>query len=330
MQRGFGDNSCTSFSPMNIHSLLARLKGAFPPATAVAALLILSFVTPANAAAGGRPAQLDHNPTFSSIVVLGDSLSDTGRTSAVLTQLLGTPFPPPPYAPGRMSNGPLWIEHFAPMVRQTYQPLDNYSWAGANTGHTNVFAIGLPGMLHELGELLTPPRRLDQNALYIVFGGSNDFLRIFGGDDPNVVITSGVSNLLTIVVTLRSAGAQNIIVVDLPDIGRTPRAMAMGPANSATATFLSATFNLQLNNALNRLPFPIVRVSLFNLLSDFIARPNKYGFTNVTAEGRYDAANSDGYLFWDDVHPTTRAHRFLASEVFHALASASMLGQQKN
>lgn len=314
---------------MNINSLIAGLHRAFLPALAVTALLTVSLLSSANAAAGGIPAQPDHNPAFSAIHVLGDSLSDTGRTSAVLTLLSGTAFPPPPFAPGRMSNGPVWIEHFAPMVRRSYEPLNNFSWAGANTGHINVFAAGLPGMLDELAELLASPGPLDPKALYIVFGGANDFFRIFRGEPPENVIPSGVMNLIEIVTTLHTAGAKNIVVIDLPNIGRTPRALSGGPAASAGATYLSTLFNGLLDNALNNLPFPTVRVSAFNLINQFAAQPHKFGFTNVTSPGILDLPNSDTYLFWDDVHPATRGHRYLAAEVFHALARAGMLGQQK-
>src|SRR3954470_23184547 len=48
--------------------------------------------------------------SFKSIDVLGDSLSDTGRLYSV------TGYPPPPYYLGRFSNGPLWVEYFAPRV----------------------------------------------------------------------------------------------------------------------------------------------------------------------------------------------------------------------
>ena len=314
---------------MNTTTLCARLKGAFVPVLALTVLVSFLLPQSANAKAGGIPAAPDHNPPFSAIVVIGDSLSDTGRTSAVLSQP-GAPFPPPPYAPGRLSNGPLWIEQFAPMVRQVYQPLDNFSWAGATTGTDNNYGPGLPGMLNELDELIgSPPTALDRKALYVVFGGANDFAAILLGADPNTVIPAGVSNLITTVVTLRTWGAENILVIDLPDIGRAPRALAGGPALAAQATLLSATFNSLLHDALNGLPFPVVRVSAFNLINDFVAHPKKYGFTNVTSPGILDLANSDTYLFFDDIHPTTRAHRFIAREVFHALAAAGKLGQQK-
>ena len=292
-------------------------------AFALPALVALLFVSPTLSADPDK----SQNEPFKSIRVIGDSLSDTGRTSAVLTQSLGFTFPPPPYAPGRMSNGPLWIEQLAPQLRLDYSPADNFAWAGANTGHLNVFA-GLPGMLDQLDALFADDKnKLDKNALYVVFGGSNDFFRIFGGADPFAVVAEGVANTVNIVSSLRAAGARDIVVVDLPNIGLTPRARAGGPAAAAQATALSGLFNQNLNQALTALDFPVVRVSAFNLLNSMAANPASYGFTNVTGQGILDLPHAASYLFWDDVHPTTRAHGFVAAAVYQALAQAGLIKQ---
>lgn len=291
-----------------------------------AALFVLSPVWSTPPANPGNPDQPDRNPPFSSLVVLGDSLSDTGRTYVAT----GGAIPPAPYYfNGRVSNGPIWAEHLAPRIRLAYNPLDNFSWAGANTGRLNVYP-GLPGMLDELDELLPAfPRRLDKKALYVVFGGSNDFFRILvGGEDPAVVIPQAVGNLIRIVRRLQAAGADNIVVVDLPDIGLTPRARSGGPAITGPATFLSAQFNLLLNGALNQLDFPVVRASAFALLNAMTANPAAYGLTNATGQGLLDPlGQGHTYLFWDDIHPTTLAHRHVAAMVFNALAEAGLLKQ---
>ena len=314
---------------MNTYTTSPRLMRGFASALVATTLFTVGFLARVHAS-DSHAAQPDHNPPFSAIQVLGDSLSDTGRTASVIPQFFSLFYPSPPYAAGRVSNGPVWIEYLSPQLRRPYEPLNNFSWAGANTGTQNVFP-GLPGMLNELAELIgSPARPLDPKALYVVFGGANDFFRIFAGENPNAVIGSGVTNLLTIVATLRAAGAQNIVVIDLPDIGLTPRALAGGPATAAGATYLSVVFNSLLNQGLDSLPFPVVRVSMFNLLRDFVAHPHKYGFTNVTGQGRYDVANAGTYAFWDDVHPTTRAHSHVANEVFLTLARSGKLAHQSN
>ena len=307
---------------MRTEALLRRVQRAFTPAIALTVVCAFAAFAPARLAAENPTDNPVRNPPFSGITVIGDSLSDTGRTFSVIG------IPPAPYFNGRTSNGPLWIERLAPALRLTYQPLDNFSWAGANTGRTNVFP-GLPGMLDELDEFVASLRhKADKKALYVVWGGSNDFFRILAnGEDPNVVIPEAVRNLKNIVLTLRAAGADNIVVVDLPNIGLLPRARAAGPLVAAGATFLSVTFNSMLTTALNSLDFPVVRVSSFNLLNAMFNNPSAYGFTNVTGMGITDIANAETYLFWDDVHPTTRAHRHVADAVFHALEAAGLIKQ---
>ena len=299
----------------------ARITRSLVP-TFVVALTALTFAPSARAADNGNPNQPDRNPPFSAVIVIGDSLSDTGRTFSAIG------IPPFPYYNGRPSNGPLWIENLAPRLRLTYQPLDNFSWAGATTGRLNVFP-GLPGMLDETDELFaSAPRRLDKKALYVVFGGANDFIRILGGENPAVVIPQGVANLVRIVTALHAAGADNIVVVDLPDMGLTPRAKALGAAASANATSLSAVFNGLLKTALDNFGFPTVRVNSFNLLNAFVSQPAAFGFTNVTTPGiSIFPASADTYLYWDDVHITTRAHRFVSDAVFNSLADAGLLKQ---
>lgn len=309
---------------MNISQLFFHPASPLGRMLALPALAALCFVAPVSTQADPGKSQ---NEPFRSIQVIGDSLSDTGRTSAVLTQLTGVATPPPPYAPGRFSNGALWIEQLAPRLRLAYQPLDNFSWAGANTGRLNVFP-GLPGMLDQLDELrATSPRKLDQKALYVVFGGSNDFLRIFNGADPLAVIGEGVANVATIVASLHAAGARDIVVVNLPDIGLTPRAKAGGPVAAAGATFLSALFNQSLDQALNALDIPVVRVNAFELLNRMVANPAAYGFTNVDSPGIANLPQAATHLFWDDIHPSTKAHGFVADAVFEALARAGLIKQ---
>lgn len=289
------------------------------------ALFVLSPVWSTQPANPGNLDQPDRNPPFSGVTILGDSLSDTGRAFGAIG------IPPFPYYNGRVSNGPIWAEYLAPRLRLAYNPLDNFSWAGANTGRLNVYPqlVGT-GMLDQLDELLPAfPRRLDKKALYVVFGGSNDFIRILvGREDPLVVIPEAVGNLLQIVRRLKAAGADDIVVVDLPDIGLTPRARAAGPAVAAGATLLSVQFNQLLNGALDQLGFPVVRVSAFALINAMVANPAAYGFTNVTAPGILNfPAPADTHLFWDDIHPTTRAHRYVADAVFNAVAEAGLMKQ---
>jgi len=286
--------------------------------------VLLTWLAPATNLLANNDGKGKDKPSFTGITVIGDSLSDTGRTF----QTIG--LPPFPYYQGRVSNGPVWVDYLAPKLGLTYNPLDNFSWAGARTDRSNSFA-GLPGMLDELDELLSTTKRLDNQALYVVFGGSNDFIRIFGGEDPMAVIPEAVGNILSIVTQLRARGAKHIVVVDLPDLGLTPRARSGGPALAATATFLSAVYNNLLNTALNSADKKIIRVSAFNILNMLAANPAAFGLTNVTDQGiSIFPAPANTYLFWDDLHPSTTVHRIFATAIYEAVEAAGLLKRTAN
>src|SRR3954471_10689570 len=108
-----------------------RFLRAFASAFMAVTLLTVGLL-PSRLEAQGNSGNAPRNPPFSAIKVLGDSLSDTGRTF----NAIGVP-PSLYYFNGRFSNGPLWVDYLAPSLRLPYQPLDNLSWAGANTGRLN-------------------------------------------------------------------------------------------------------------------------------------------------------------------------------------------------
>src|SRR5687767_14594773 len=70
---------------------------------------------------------------FERIIVLGDSLSDTGN----FFELSGG-FPPPPYFEGRASNGRLWVEYLADGFGMSIPAGDNFAVYGATTSSLNI------------------------------------------------------------------------------------------------------------------------------------------------------------------------------------------------
>jgi len=260
---------------------------------------------------------------FSRIFVFGDSLSDTGN----LFQLSGG-FPPPPYFEGRASNGRLWVEQLADVLGMSIAPGDNYAVFGATTGHFNLNnglnGLVYPGLLDEIASFTASRSAAEaEGALFVVWAGANDFfLALATGQSPQALIGNGVGNTVQAIQRLWKAGARHILVVNVPDLGRTP--YALGRNVGAPVTQLSAAYNQVLNSALDGLAsagIPTIRMDAFALLREMVTQPAQFGFTNVTDPLIVVGGNADEFLFWDNVHPTTKGHAVVAEAAADSLIS---------
>jgi thermolabile hemolysin len=264
-------------------------------------------------------------PDFSNVFVFGDSLSDQGRLFAATNQQ----FPPdPPYFQGRISNGPVWVEDFASRLDLPLSLVNNFAVAGATTSSANynesILGTDLPGLTDQLQQFLggLNGQAADPNALYVVWAGANDFFLPF--TDPAVVIGQAVTNLATTVGTLQAAGAQHIVVINLPDLGLTPYARSLGQETQLTA--LSAGFNATLQGALAGPGLQSTLVDIFSKFQTVAANPATFGLTNVTDaafNGATVIGNPADFLFWDSVHPTAAGHQIIADAVLDAISSTA-------
>ncbi|MDR3437655.1 SGNH/GDSL hydrolase family protein [Telmatospirillum sp.] len=240
---------------------------------------------------------------ISDLVVFGDSLSDVGNNAQ-----------PTPYWNGRYSNGPVWVEYLnnslglSPLTASSMGGRD-YATGGAQTADMVVQAqsyIAGPGV--------------DPNALYVVFGGANDLF-----NNPSAsAIALAVTNLATVIGELAANGARNFLVADLPDLGLTPAASG----DPLDASLLTQAFNGALFSALDTLSVAdqinITTFDLYGLLDQAAAAPERYGFGNVT-DPCIGLSSCDGYLFFDDMHPTTKGHVLLADAALAALPEPAPL-----
>ena len=258
---------------------------------------------------------------YSNIYVFGDSLSDTGR----LFEVIG--IPAEPYFEGRSSNGKVWVEYLSEKLNLTYNPQTNYAWSGATTGTTNIWSEFFPdaelwGMQQQIDHYLENNTSADPNGLYIVWGGGNDFMGKLTGHQE--LITAGITNIVTTVGKLRQHGVQHLVVMNMPDLGKTPRVVASG--YSAAMTELTMAFNQVL--AENLQPFNVIQVDLpaiSTMLSDTetFLNPVTLGinnFTDMCFDSSTGTVCQTHNFFWDDIHPTTKVHLALASILYSAVA----------
>jgi phospholipase/lecithinase/hemolysin len=269
-------------------------------------LAVLSLFTWATAA---------HADPIGSIVVFGDSLSDVGNTYTAAG------IPPAPYYQGHYSNGPIWIEQLASklgVAAPTASLLGgtDYAFGGAETG-TGLSPKGVPNMLTQVGQYLSSSTP-KSSQLFILWGGANNFFD--GQTNPKTPVLD-IGHAIT---ELAAAGAKNFLVPNYPDLSLTPYGRSTSPAMQAGLAALTQGYNQALRAELSMLNatlgINIRQLDNYSLFQTMMANTGTFGFTNVTssAVGDFNLSGS-GYLFWDDVHPTTAGHGYIADAAYAAI-----------
>jgi len=266
---------------------------------------------------------------FTKLYVFGDSLSDDGNVFA----LTGGAFPPsPPYAQ-HFSNGPVAVDQLAGILGIGLTPSatggTNFSTGGATTGTANYLttqhpaltpALSNTGMQTQVNTFTTTPPAFDPSTtLFVVWGGPNDFLV----SPTPATAAQAVTNLTNEIVALESVGARNFLVPNMPDLSITPFGRSLTPAQQQGLQQLSLGFDAGLDQALAAVRggspsgVDIVGFDTLGALNALLANPAAFGLSNVTDpcfDGVSVCGNSDQYLFWDTVHPTTHVHDILGTE----------------
>jgi outer membrane lipase/esterase len=240
--------------------------------------------------------------------------------------------PGAPYASGRFSNGNVWVESFASSLGLFVTPSllggTNFAFGGARTGSlTGVTDSFSPSLSLQRDALVGSLGTLPSDALYVVWGGGNDIREAATVANPNAVISDSLNNITSIIASLQMAGATDFLVPNLPNIGLTPAATALGPAAIAGLSQLSSGFNMGLTSVVAgleaNLGINIIDLDIESLVNDAVTSPNNFGFSNVSNAciilGGGSCSSPDSYLFWDGIHPTTAAHLIIADAAHAAV-----------
>lgn len=292
--------------------------------------------------------------TYTSIVVFGDSLSDTGN-DAVVSRMKNTvnaqvPGPATGYTSGRFTDGQdtipaaqtytgVWVEQVAaqlrppPVVVNSLSGGTNYAYGFATTdvgislftyGPGNALSFTVNNMGQQVTDYLATNPKIDNKTLFIVWGGANDLINAQTSAD----IVNAATRDVGIIQRLINAGATDFVIPNLPPLGLVPRFNG-SPATSAPATAAALGYNQALGAALGQLglanagkPIHIYSLDIATLFNSIVANQSNFGFSNVTASSQGNTAvNPDMYLFWDDLHPTTAGHHLIAASALRLLGT---------
>ncbi|MBE0442783.1 MULTISPECIES: autotransporter domain-containing protein [unclassified Psychrobacter] len=289
-------------------------------------------------------AGLAHANDYSSVTFFGDSLTDGGYFSPLTQGIFGLE------ESGQFTTNPdnTWATSFAEQlgttaVANTYdgsQTGNNYAIGGARAGE-DVTAFGIPvASANSQVNSYIANNKIDPDGLYVVWAGANDLLA--AAEDPDnaeTIITSAVNSQVDTIGTLKSSGANYILVPNVPDVGLTPRAVEQGAVAQAQSTYITNLYNQSMYIGAQNTGANIIPLDTFSLLQEVAANPTAFGFTNITTAacstdssltcGSSDLATPDAnetYFFADGIHPTGNAHQVIADYANAVVKAPSLIG----
>lgn len=267
--------------------------------------------------------------------IFGDSLSDAGQYGARFTTNPGL-------------TVPMYVaQHFGISVAPSFYGGTDYAQGGALV---NAPSPLIPPSAPDLSiadqiSLLLGKGPLDRNALYQLWGGSNDILVLAGEVGAGAItpaqaqaaVVQAANDLVTQAVRLHSSGARYLIVYNVPDIGRSPLAASQGAQASFTA--LSNLFDSTMNAGIAAAHLQVVQVNTFKLLDEVTSNPAAFGFVNAsvpvcttssslqcTPATLRDPNGATTWVFADSVHPTTGLALIGAEAALSMLQGPALIG----
>lgn len=301
-------------------------------AHAVTAALLLSLLLAC------RPA----TAAYAELVVFGDSLSDTGN----LASLTVIDFPWP-YFDNRVSNGPLAVDVLAAQLGLSADASLHLVFAdgGGNFAVDGARAAGDDPedlVWQQQAHLARAGGTVIANALYVVMIGGNDLRDARNRDSSaaaEAVVDAAVASIRQLLDTLLQLGAEKLLVVNAPDIGRIPETLEKAqqdPAIVLRSTRLSQRFNALLGAEIATLRQlhgeALLEFDLFSYFKALLDNAVSYGFVN-SEEGCFDPQSYsfhpecfsldgirfDRFVFFDSIHPTAKTHELIGKALHDAL-----------
>ena len=214
--------------------------------------------------------------------------------------------------------------------------------SGENTG-SSVAVTDLSAQITNFKNEVSSPA---STALYTVWSGSNDLLNLLTDSNFATLSANGqaaadvnqsVNNEISAIESLVTAGAQTILVPNVPDLGVIPEVTAMGSAAELAASNLAQSFDSELASVISSGSFGTAQVKVldvYSLIQNAVNHPQQYGLQNVTGSVYTGGFTSDNpaptvtgaaqnqYLFFDKLHPTEAGQLAVANIALGALGIA--------
>ena len=245
----------------------------------------------------------------------------------------------------------------------------NYAQGGSRVSQQPGFKQNIPAGIstipvsQQVDQMLMDRPQFNSNDLVVLWAGNNDVLaQYFGGGGsstaalPAPLVDILKANMVTAaddmtaqVNRVLAAGATNVVVVEVPDIGgNTPLGASQIPSGGNTVlTSLVDTFNDRLVQGVGG------RVTVVNsnaILDDVLNNPTRYGFSGINQRQAFacttldstgsvtalpcvagvttqaDGQNGNSFVFADSVHPTAATHNIFGQMSAATLVAVGQVG----
>ena len=285
--------------------------------------------------------------TFNSVVVFGDSLTDSGNIAQTYGLPAGTSFTTNP--------DPVWAEivaeTFGATATNSLAGGTNYSWGGACVDSNVTCENPVPTTEQQINQHLSGASA-NPDTLYMIWGGVNNISAVAGENqsDPQGALDGtlkAAEAYVDQIQGLQDSGARYVVVLNLPDAGKTLNAQRAGAGAAAGLSALTQAYNGALDTGLSSLEHGIVPVNVSALMDEIIEDPGNYGFTNIDDIACTSGSNplhpngglesivcgptdsgylsppdtSENYLFADGSHPSGAVHAAVANTVISTLTA---------
>lgn len=247
---------------------------------------------------------------YEGVTVFGDSLSDNGNLHRMSN---GVILPSPYFFQGRASNGFIWPEKIAPSMQ--LQKVDsNFAVGGENS-------LQIKNRIEDWAQTsITNPGQ----QIYSVWSGTNDYNQ--GISTPTLVI----ENIQTSIKTLKLAGAQTILVLNLPHFTAAPESTPLSQ-DLILQAHNKALYASLLELSKSNYKVNIIPIDIRSLSDRILTNPSRFGLTNVTEPCLTSAGictNPDQSMWWDWIHPSAAMHTLIADYTVSVLRAPQTIAPQ--
>ena len=217
-------------------------------------------------------------------------------------------------------------------------------------GERNLGLMAKPVKDQVAAHLAASGGRYQGGELVTVLAGANDVfmeLALTAPVSPQQAVTNVGLAAVELADLIKSQvlgkGATRVLVLNVPDISRSPFGRSNTPQIQGLIQTMVKTFNSQLADSLKGVG-GVLLVDAFSAFDDQIANPGKYGISNATdiacGPNALSASPSEPgsslvcngsnllpgdrsrYLFADGVHPTPYGHQLMAEVALNAMEKA--------